>query len=83
MLVKADSSYAMSLREIDSKRVDGKFVDAEGNKVSFLILARSSKSSHDRRKDNTRSSSSYVAAMVSSIDSCLNPSQSLKSSCQS
>lgn len=24
----------MSLREIDSKRVDGKFVDAEGNKVS-------------------------------------------------
>jgi hypothetical protein len=23
----------MSLREIDSKRVEGKFVDAEGNKV--------------------------------------------------
>jgi hypothetical protein len=26
----------MSLREIDSKRVDGKFVDAEGNKASRL-----------------------------------------------
>jgi hypothetical protein len=34
--MKADGSYAMSLREIDSKRVDGKFVDAEGNKVSWL-----------------------------------------------
>lgn len=26
----------MSLREIDSKRVDGKFVDADGNKVSKI-----------------------------------------------
>ena len=33
-MIKTDGSYAMSLREIDSKRVDGKFVDAEGNKVS-------------------------------------------------
>ena len=26
-------SYALSLREIDQMRVDGKFVDAEGNKA--------------------------------------------------
>jgi hypothetical protein len=32
--IRTDGSYAMSLREIDSKRVDGKFVDAEGNKAS-------------------------------------------------
>lgn len=37
----ADDSYAMSLREIDSKRVDGKFVDAEGNKVSCNLHNRS------------------------------------------
>lgn len=30
-------SYAMSLREIDSKRVDGKFVDANGEKVGLLV----------------------------------------------
>jgi hypothetical protein len=31
----------MSLREIDSKRVEGKFVDAEGNKVrSYVFLLR-------------------------------------------
>jgi len=29
----ADPSYAMSLREIDSMRVDGKFVDANGEKA--------------------------------------------------
>jgi hypothetical protein len=29
----ADCSYAMSLREIDQMRVDGKFVDANGEKA--------------------------------------------------
>lgn len=40
LLLPANASYLLSLREIDSMRVDGKFVDAEGNKApgQYVLL---------------------------------------------
>ena len=35
-----EDSYAQSLREIDQMRVDGSFVDAEGNKVRLESLGK-------------------------------------------
>jgi hypothetical protein len=34
-------SYAQALREVDGMRVDGSFVDTEGNKVSPIAMANS------------------------------------------
>lgn len=33
-------SYAQALREVDMMRVDGSFVDAEGNKVGLSLTSR-------------------------------------------
>lgn len=42
-------NYAMSLRELDAMRVDGKFVDADGNKVGHLPCCENDPDSAGRR----------------------------------
>jgi hypothetical protein len=42
----------MALREIDSMRVDGKFVDSDGNRVSWLVFMDRVGANLSRPKDN-------------------------------
>ncbi|ORX34989.1 hypothetical protein BD324DRAFT_110486 [Kockovaella imperatae] len=72
-------NYAMSLREIDAMRVDGKFVDAEGNKAdgqyALLFLLRRSHQLIYRLISESEPISEElmpIANKLSTIKKCLN-----------
>lgn len=92
LAAKADAviSYSLSLREIDQMRVDGKFVDAEGNKAEGqYVSGESSRRYHpigEATADMTchrPCSSFFDDVMVSFTDSCLSPSPYPRNSCLS
>jgi hypothetical protein len=78
-------NYSLSLQEIDKMRIDGKFVDAEGNKPrgQYVSICDICDISADAELLCRSSCTCSVGVTVSSIGSYRQVSPSRRSSCQS